>query len=107
LLQILFSTPEKAFQLLVYTEAVANASLIAKPSELSPECFYGDSRISKYFDISVAKDKDVLDSNSIVGLERSTDSSLSSSTTYSVSSRPSSREFASHYGDSFGSSQCC
>ena len=86
---------------------MANASLIAKPSKLFPKCFYGDSRISKYFDISVAKDKDVLDSSSIVGLERSTDSSLSSLTTYSISSRPSIRKSASHCGDSFGSSQCC
>jgi hypothetical protein len=86
--QSLFSSPVKAFNLLVYAEALVDAYLVAEPYEFSPVRFQGDPRISKYLDISTAEDPVVLESNLVGGNQRSTDSSLSSSTTYSVSSRP-------------------
>jgi hypothetical protein len=99
--QSLFSSPVKAFNLLVYAEALVDAYLVAEPYEFSPVRFQGDPRISKYLDISTAEDPVVLESNLVGGNQRSTDSSLSSSTTYSVSSRPSNCKSTSDCKDSF------
>jgi hypothetical protein len=90
----------KAFNLLVYVEALADAYLIAEPYELSLIRFQGDPRISKYLDISATEDPIVLQSSSIIGHQRSTNSSLSSSTTCLVSSRPSSCKFVSDFENS-------
>jgi hypothetical protein len=81
-----------------------NASLLGELFEFSLEGVYRDPRVSKYLYISATKDTDVLESSAIGGHEKSTDSSLSSSTTCSISCRPSSSKSASHCGDSFLSS---
>jgi hypothetical protein len=98
--QSLFSSPVKGFNLLVYAEALADAYVIVEPYELSPVRFKGDARVSKYLDISAAEDAVVLESSSVGGNQRSNDSSLSSSTTYLVSNRPSIFKSTSNFEDS-------
>jgi hypothetical protein len=73
----------------VYASALADAYVVAEPYEVSPVCFKGDARVSKYLDISAAEEADVLESSSVGGNQRSSDSPLSSSTACSVSNRPS------------------
>jgi hypothetical protein len=87
--QSLFSSPVKCFSLPVYASALADAYVVAEPYEVSPVRFKGDARVSKYLDISAAEEADVLESSSVGGNQRSSDSPLSSSTTCSVSNRPS------------------
>ena len=89
----------KGFSLPMYASALADAYVFAEPYELFPTCFKGNARISKYLDISAAKDADVLESSLVGGNQRSSDSSLSSSTTCSVSNRPSILKSTSDYED--------
>jgi hypothetical protein len=98
--QSLFSSLVKGFNLPVYAAAMVDAYVVAEPYELSPVRFKGNARVSKYLDISAAEDADVLESSSVGGNQRSSDSSLSSSTTCSVSNRPSIFKFTSDYEDS-------
>jgi hypothetical protein len=98
--QSLFSSQVKGFNLLVYAVALADAYVVAEPYELSPIHFKGDARVSKYLDISATEDADVLESSSVGGNQGSSDSSLSSSTTCSVSNRPSILKSTSNYEDS-------
>lgn len=46
----------------MYASALADAYVLVEPYELSPIRFKRDARVSKYLDISVAEDVDVLDS---------------------------------------------
>jgi hypothetical protein len=105
--QSLFSSPVKAFELPVYVGAMADAYVIAEPNELSPVRFKGDARVSKYMDISAAEDAVVLESSSVGGNQRSSDSSLRSSSTCSISSTPSSRKSTTDYEDSSECSHSC
>jgi hypothetical protein len=98
--QSLFSSLVKGFNLPVYAAALADAYVIAEPYELSPVRFKGDGRVSKYLDISAGEDADVLESSSVGGNQGSSDSSLSSSTTCSVSNKPSILKSTSNYEDS-------
>jgi hypothetical protein len=66
----------------VYASALADAYVVAEPYEVSPVRFKGDARVSKYLDISAAEEANVLESSSVGGNQRS-------STTCSVSNRPS------------------
>ena len=84
-----FFSPMKGFSLPMYASALADVSVLAEPYEQSPIRFKGDARVSTYLDISATEDADVLESSSVGGNQKSNDSSLSSSTTCSVSNRPS------------------
>jgi hypothetical protein len=91
----------------VYVGAMADAYVIVEPNELSPVRFKGDARVSKYMDISAAEDAVVLESSSVGGNQRSSDSSLRSSSTCSISSTPSSRKSTTDYEDSSECSHSC
>jgi hypothetical protein len=91
----------------VYAGAMVDAYVIAEPNELSPVRFKGDARISKYLDISAAKDAVVLESSSVGGNQRSSDSSLRSSSTCSISSTPSNHKSTTDCEDSSECSHSC
>jgi hypothetical protein len=103
----LISSPVKAFELPVYAGAMADAYVIAEPNELSPVHFKEDARVSKYMDISAVEDAVVLESSSVGGNQRFSDSSLCSSSTCSISSTPSSRKSTSDCEDSSECSHSC
>lgn len=78
-------SPEKSFDLPVYAEALAQASLITSPSHLPSSRYSGDSRVLQFLDVSAVDDVSVSvlsivsgDTSSISADEDGTSSSSSS-----------------------------